>query len=308
MSDAPLPSVTVLVPVRDGIDLLDLCLAAIAAQDYPAHLVQTVVVDNNSTQDIAAVVAHHAGVVLLRESTPGSYAARNAGIDVATGDVLAFTDADCRPAPGWLCAAVAALVDATGDEEVPTMVGGAVELVYPRGRPVSAGELYEAVHGFRQERYVTELHFAATANMVTWRRSMDQVGRFDQELSGGDAQWGNRLADAGGVQRWAPDAVVRHPARSSLLELARKCHRTAKGHVRIERARGMTRNKAMHVVHWQIISFRREVGSARERPELPTAAARARYLLAYGVFCGANALAFTRAALRVPAPRSAAAA
>lgn len=305
MPPAPTPpSVSVIVPVRDGVDLLERCLTAIDRQDYGTDLVQTIVVDNNSVQDVAAVVSRHEGVLLLHENTPGSYAARNAALDAAEGDVLAFTDADCAPRPRWLSAAVEALIEATTDESVPTMVGGAVELVYPRGRPVSSGDLFEALHGFQQEQYLREQQFAATANMVTWRRSMEQVGRFDARLrSGGDAQWGRRLAEAGGVQRYAPRAVVTHPARSSLRELARKCHRVATGHARLDLDRGITRRAAAHLVHWQLISWWRRARATGSVPLLASAPARARYLLAYAVYRGANALAYARIALGAPVRR-----
>lgn len=294
------PTVSVVVPVRDGADLLDECLAALGQQDYPSHLLQVIVVDNNSVEDVASVVARHDDVLLLRESAPGSYAARNAALDRATGEVLAFTDADCRPQADWVAAAVDALMQATTDESVPTMIGGAVELVYPHGRPVSAGELYEALHGFKQEQYIAEQGFAVTANMVTWRRSFDQVGRFDARLrSGGDAQWGRRLAEAGGIQRYAAAAVVRHPARSSLLEMTLKCHRVATGHARLDLDRGITRREAAHVVHWQLISWWRRARALRSVPQLNTVATRARYLLAYAVYRGMNALAYTHASLRV---------
>jgi GT2 family glycosyltransferase len=185
-----------------------------------------VVVDNASTQDVAAALPDDPRVHLLHEPVPGSYAARNTGLGVARGRVLAFTDADCLPDPTWLERAEAALEAAPPAD----LVGGAIELFYADGRPRTAAELYEHRHGFPQERYLREDRFAATANMVTRRSVVDRVGPFDARLrSRGDAEFGQRVAAAGGLLRWAPDAVVRHPARSSSEELLTKFRRTSEG-------------------------------------------------------------------------------
>jgi len=66
---------------------------------------------NNSTKNglVPVVVSAELGTRLLRESSPGSYAARNAGLRAAHGKVLAFTDFDCVPDRNWLLAGTRAL-------------------------------------------------------------------------------------------------------------------------------------------------------------------------------------------------------
>lgn len=289
------PSVSVVVPVRDGSVALGRCLSALTAQDYPAHLVEVLVVDNRSAQDMAAVVARHQGVVLLRQPAGGSYAARNTGLERASGEVLAFTDADCEPAPGWLSASVAALA---GPPRA-AMVGGAVQLTYPRGAPVTATELYESLHAFDQQRYLTEQHFAITANMVTWRSTFDQVGPFDGALmSRGDAQWGQRVASAGGEQRYAPDALVRHPARSSLREHAAKWRRVAAGKVTVELAGGASPAQLARAARWQIVGVAVAVRDSASTPQLASYRARTRYLVAVAVARSITAAAYAGGLVR----------
>jgi glycosyltransferase involved in cell wall biosynthesis len=220
------PSVSVVVPVFNDVERLRTCLLALAAQTYPADQVEVLVVDNASTQDVAAALPDDPRFRLLHEARRGSYAARNTGLAVATGEVLAFTDADCAPDPTWLEEGVRALAA----EPAADMVGGAVEFSYASGAPVSAAELYEFRHGFPQERYLRVEHFAATANMLTWRSVLDRVGPFDARLqSGGDGEFGRRVAAAGGLQRYAERAVVRHPARATTQELLVKLARTSAG-------------------------------------------------------------------------------
>lgn len=273
------PAVSVVVPVRDGAAALDRCLVALVTQDYPAA-VQLLVVDNASTEDVGAVAARHPGVRLLHEPRPGSYAARNTGLAAATGEVLAFTDADCQPDRTWLREAVSCL----RSEPRAAMVGGRVELTYAAGRPITGAELYEAVHGFPQDRYLADQRFAVTANMVTWRATMDRTGPFDAALlSRGDAQWGQRVAAWGGVQRYAPAAVVRHPARATLRESVTKWDRVARGRVQSELASGCGARHFAGVASYQVRAWLRTATSVRRVPALDGTRARLRYLGAYSV-------------------------
>lgn len=283
------------VPVLDGSDDLDRCLAALGRQDYPADLLEVVVADNGSTEDIAAVVGRHAGVRCVREPRPGSYAARNAALAVATGQVLAFTDGDCDPDPSWVSAAVDAL---TGPPRAD-MVGGAVEMTYRHGRPVNGSELFEAVHGFPQQDYVTHRHFAVTANMVAWRSTFDRVGLFDGTLmSRGDAEWGQRVHAAGLVQGYAPGARVGHPARDTLRASVKKWARTSSGRVRVELTAGRSRRHFLGTARFHLSDWARTLRSSQTLPELTTRVERARYLGAFTVF----RLVYLRAYLRAVLP------
>ena len=299
-SPASRPAVSVVVPVRDGADALDRCLSALAAQDYPRELLDVVVVDNRSTEDVAAVVAGHPGVVLLREPEGGSYAARNTGLAASRGEVLAFTDADCAPAPGWVSAAVAELAR----DPRAAMVGGAVELTFRHGRPVTACELLEAVQAFPQQRYLERYRFAATANMVTWRETLRSVGPFDpQLLSGGDHEWGGRVAAAGGEQRDAAAAVVGHPARSGWPESVRKWRRVAQGRATAARRERRVRFHLVRSVWREVRSAALELGRSAHHPQLTTTAARVRYLAAHTACRAVTAAVLARALVATLRPR-----
>ncbi|HVU75069.1 MAG TPA: glycosyltransferase [Mycobacteriales bacterium] len=112
-SRTTLPRVTVLMPTFRRKALLSRALAAIAAQTYPAELVQVVVVDNGSGDDSAEPARAIAEVVTLPEN---AYVpdARNAALGRADGEIVAFTDDDCRPEPTWLECLVAGFRDGVG--------------------------------------------------------------------------------------------------------------------------------------------------------------------------------------------------
>ncbi len=221
------PLVSVVVPAYRDPERLRACLDALAEQRYPAADFEVVVADNGSEPPLEAQVGPRSGVRFVRETAPGSYAARNAGVRASRGDILAFTDSDCLPEPGWIAAGVAAL----GALPDGGLVGGRVEVYLSDPAHPSPTELYEAVLAFRQERNVRVGHFAVTANAFTTRDTFTRVGPFDASMvSGGDREWGRRVHAAGLPAIYAHDAVVLHPARRSFAEIARKMARVARGH------------------------------------------------------------------------------
>jgi glycosyltransferase involved in cell wall biosynthesis len=220
------PLVSVIIPVYNDAARLRTCLHALEQQTYPAERFEVVVVDNGSTEDVSVAIPNDPRFTLVAEPSPGAYAARNSGIAVAAGEVLAFTDADCIPEHDWLEQAVRDLVDAPAVE----MVGGAVRLFFKGEQPRGAAELYESLHAFPQEMFILRRKFAVTANMVTWRAVFARVGLFDSRLkSGGDADFGARVHRSGGALRYAPRAAVRHPARATGAELVSQARRVAGG-------------------------------------------------------------------------------
>jgi cellulose synthase/poly-beta-1,6-N-acetylglucosamine synthase-like glycosyltransferase len=274
-SSATLPGVSVIVPVRDGFDLLRRCVDALLAQDYPADRFEVIVVDNGSASSPSAVLPEDPRLTVLAEPGPGSYRARNLALGVATGEILAFTDADCLPAPDWLRVAVDHLVERPDVD----MIGGRVELAYRAGGPRNGPEWFEFNEGFPQDRYVRN-GFAVTANMITRRSVVDRVGPFDAELvSGGDAEWGRRVRDAGGVQSYVARAVVAHPARDTWAELRTKTVRTTGGIVRKTARRPRARMLLLRLLAGQLYrSVTLPVSVLRNR-KLPSAQARCRYAM-----------------------------
>ena len=224
-SPASLPAVSVIVPVFDDRERLELCLRALIGQDYRGSI-EIIVVDNGSTQDMTAVKAVFPKVRWLFEAKPGSYNARNTGIAAAVGEILAFTDSDCVPELGWLSAGVAPLTEAPA----PGFVGGRVDLFTTQQSGLSAAELFDLAVGFPQKRFVEEVHFAMTANMLTSAAVMRSVGGFHGGLkSGGDREWGTRAWDHGFPGRYVDEAVVRHPTRSTPAEVLKRIRRVAGG-------------------------------------------------------------------------------
>ena len=101
-----LPKISVIVPIYNGEADLPGLLNCLKAQTYPSHLVNYCLVDNGShdrTSEMLNASQDAQNFMVLSESQiQSSYAARNVGIRSTTGEILVFTDADCRPEPDWL--------------------------------------------------------------------------------------------------------------------------------------------------------------------------------------------------------------
>ena len=233
MTTTTRPFVSVIVPVFNDAGRLRLCLEALDAQTYPKELYEVVVVDNGSDEPPARVVARFARARFSVEPRPGSYAARNRGLALARGDVFAFTDADCLPAPDWVERGVAALFATPNCG----FVAGRVEIFFADARRPTAVELYEGLAALAQKTYVEAGRFGATANLFTTRAVVERVGAFDDSvMSGGDVEWGQRVASRGYAVAYADDARVSHPARRTLAELYRRTARVVGGFHELTRA------------------------------------------------------------------------
>jgi glycosyltransferase involved in cell wall biosynthesis len=225
----PLPFASIIVPVFNDAIGLKRCLEALEQQTYPRHLYEVIVVDNGSPvdQEIAGVVTAYGQAVLAHESQPGSYAARNRGIALAKGSILAFTDADCIPAADWVEQGVQTLVQ----NPDCGFVAGNIQISFQDQNQPTAIELYESLwYPLPQAEFVEKHHFGATANIFTFAQVMGQVGVFDSTLkSNGDREWGQRVYAAGYRPLYAATVYVTHPARHSLRQLYARARRIMGG-------------------------------------------------------------------------------
>ncbi|WP_026340406.1 glycosyltransferase family 2 protein [Thioalkalivibrio thiocyanoxidans] len=216
---------SVIVPVYNHWGLVPGLLDCLQAQTFPQESFEVLLVDNGST-DYEPPESLPDNVRILNCETPGSYAARNIGIEAAAGDWLAFTDADCRPDPRWL----EAMFGQAQQEGQRALLAGAVEMYTDSACP-NAYEIYDLIRGIPQAHYVRR-GYAATANLLVHRSVMAMLGGFDStRYSGGDAAFCRRACASSYSIQFVSDAVVRHPARESWKEVVSKARRIKGGQV-----------------------------------------------------------------------------
>jgi len=109
--------VSVVIPTRNRRDLLREAIEAIFKQTMDPAAFEIIVVDNLSTDDTSAMIRQlqaNAPCDLryhVMEVNRGPAPARNKGVELARGGIIAFTDSDCRPEPAWLERGTGAFTD-----------------------------------------------------------------------------------------------------------------------------------------------------------------------------------------------------
>ncbi|MFM7028918.1 MAG: glycosyltransferase [Chakrabartia sp.] len=230
---SPRPRVSVIIPHLNQQQAAARCLASIKAQRYPAERVDIILADNGSAQPLDAIRRAFPDVHIVEERTPGPGPARNRGVAMAQGEILAFVDADCRAHPDWLAAAVAALEkpDATG------VVGGDVRIDLADPNHLTGFEAYESVFAYRQQMYIEKLHFSGTGNLAMRRAVYEAVGPFAGIGVAEDRDWGRRARARGYAARYVPGMIVYHPARTDMADMAAKWRRQTAHDLADHRAR-----------------------------------------------------------------------
>lgn len=210
------PSVSVVIPVKDGAALLRPCLDAVVreAGDNPV-----VVVDDGSTDGTAELAEEH-GAQVLRRDGGGPYRARNDGWRSTSTDLVVFTDARCRPHPGWLSGLLRAM-----DDPATAVAGGdvvALSGARPAQRYVAKWQPLAPDRGLGHPF----LPFLPTCNIVTRRKVLETVDGFREIRSGGDLDfcWRVQLAGLGKVG-YAEDAAVDWVPRETVREVYRQWYR-----------------------------------------------------------------------------------
>ncbi|MCX7887698.1 MAG: glycosyltransferase, partial [Verrucomicrobiae bacterium] len=94
------PKVSVVVASYNGARTLPACLESLLRLNYPDY--EVILVDDGSTDETAQIAARYPAVRTVHQPNLGLSAARNTGILASTGEIVAFTDSDCRADEDWL--------------------------------------------------------------------------------------------------------------------------------------------------------------------------------------------------------------
>jgi O-antigen biosynthesis protein len=203
------PRVSVVVACYNGQRTLRACLDSIFQLNYPDF--EVILVDDGSTDSTPQIAAGFPGLRVIRQSHAGLSVARNGGVEIATGDVIAFTDADCRADEDWLRYLVNELV---GGNYVG--VGGP-NLLPPEDSVVAAAVMVSPggpTHVMLTDR---EAEHVPGCNMAFFKWALDDVGGFDPALrtAGDDVDLCWRLQERGYRIGFSPAGFVWHYRRSN---------------------------------------------------------------------------------------------
>lgn len=168
-----MPSVSVIVPAYNAESTLATAVKSLLAQGHDD--LQVVVVDDGSVDGTPAVLERFPMVTSDRIPNGGTAAARNRALDLATGDVVGFLDADDAWAPGRLASVLAVLEDPTVDAVTTDYVSWDGERTTATG-----AEECGRKHRLDQRQRVTARLPFMFGTLVARRDLLERVGRFDR--------------------------------------------------------------------------------------------------------------------------------
>jgi GT2 family glycosyltransferase len=244
----PLARASVVVPTNFGRPAeLRRCLKRLGELDHPDY--EVIVVDNRPADAPAADIE---GARVVREPRPGISAARNRGISVATGEIIAFTDDDVQVHPGWLSAlgrrfARQPHLSAVSGLVMPLELETQAQILFEQsGSGLDRGYApltFERAGRFRVRRrdersgvaevrslYLTG-EFGLGSNMAFRTAVLQAAGGFDEALGVGTPTRGGEdlamfveLLTAGHQTGYEPTAIIEHQHRATMADLDRQIY------------------------------------------------------------------------------------
>lgn len=213
------PKVSVIVASYNGDRTLSACLQSLKKLNYPSY--EVILVDDGSTDTTPQIAFMNPWVRHLRhEQNLGLSAARNTGIAASTGEIIAFTDSDCRADGDWLYYLV-------GDLLVSEFAGmGGPNLFPPEDSAVAAGVMASPggpAHVMLTDRQAEHI---PGCNMAFYKWALDEIGGFDPifRAAGDDVDVCWRLQQAGYKLGFSPSAFVWHYRRSTVPAYLKQQH------------------------------------------------------------------------------------
>ena len=235
-------SVSVVIPVLNASRTLPFLFEALDRLAPAPN--EVVFIDNGSTDDSISLLrsfaqTRAASVQLLEEPKKGAAAARNAGLRAATGEIIAFTDADCSPDSAWLSHLSSAYVDPYVGAVAGRVVGAPAE---------AAIQLFSALYTLRlpetpsrHREWTPRGGGFPTANFSVRRAIAVELGGFDESavVSGEDHDFCARLYERGATIAYVPEALVAHHHRVTLNGMIKQAFGFGRGHAYLFRRHGV---------------------------------------------------------------------
>lgn len=233
--------VSVIVCTRNRTSMLEKCLSALVALDYPSF--EIIVVDNapsdNTTHDLVASL----GLRYVLEERKGLDRARNRGILEAGHGIVAFTDDDALVDRSWLQVinrvftdpSIAAVSGFVAPVELETGAQQVFELAYG-GMAHGVRRRYFNRSALSQQELIWSSAMGIGANMAFRKSIFQSIGLFDEALDvgtptggGGDIEMFHRLVVSGAIMMYEPSLLVWHHHRRTNEDLQKLVYQNGLG-------------------------------------------------------------------------------
>lgn len=224
-------SFSIIIPTYNRPTELAQCLRSLARLEYPAALVEVIVVDDGGHTPADGIVApfrERLNLTLLRQENSGATAARNAGAAAAKGNYLVFTDDDCEFAPDWLSTLAARL-----DVSSAAMVGGAVLNNLPGNIASTASHLLLQFVLDYYNQGGDRTGFLSGNNQAVPAAGFRAIGGFDERFPPGigadDREFCDRWIHFGRLLIYAPEVKIHHSYVRTLRGFMRQHFKNGRG-------------------------------------------------------------------------------
>ena len=206
------PKVSVVVACYNGARTLKSCLDSLTQLNYPDY--EVILVDDGSLDATAQIASLYSNISYIRQTNLGLSVARNTGIAAAAGEIVAFTDADCRADEDWLYFLVSDLL-------ASRLAGiGGHNFLPPEDSPVAAAVMVSPggpAHVMLTDRVAEHI---PGCNMAFYKRALEGVAGFDPifRKAGDDVDVCWRLQQQGYQLAFSPAGFVWHYRRSTVRD------------------------------------------------------------------------------------------
>jgi len=213
--------ISIVVPIycskESSLEDLRNCLQSLRNAEIPTPTteIEIVLIDDGNPSTVSpllrTVASKYEAKLVRLERNVGAGIARNAGVQVASADLLIFIDSDCIAPPKWICELTRPIYE--GRCEASTACYGG---------PVTRTWLtlfQDDDFAYRQPNIECEVAFLNSCNMAITRQAFQSCDRFPVQRVGEDAELGMELAERGMPARFLPQASVKHSYRNSVKQL-----------------------------------------------------------------------------------------
>jgi glycosyltransferase involved in cell wall biosynthesis len=210
------PKVSVVVASYNGGKTLPACLESLRHLNYPNY--EVILVDDGSKDNTPEIAKRHPEVRTIQQENKGLSVARNVGIAAAQGEIVAFTDSDCRADEDWLYYLVGDML-----RHGFSAMGGH-NFLPPEDSPVAAVVMASPggpAHVLLTDR---EAEHVPGCNMAFYKRVLDEIGGFDPiyRKAGDDVDVCWRLLESGYRIGFTHAGFVWHYRRSTVKAYLRQ--------------------------------------------------------------------------------------
>jgi GT2 family glycosyltransferase len=223
--NSSLPKISIIVAVYNCEAHIATCLTSLLNQDYPREKLEIIIADNGSTDKTKDLILQFPVTYVLENTVQSSYAARNTGARQATGEGLAFFDADQEADPSWL----RQLINGWQDPQYGAFAGKYI----PMGQDTNLAGKYwhqQEASQFRTEFADHEIPKLGGGNTLIRRSVFEELGGFDsQMISWGDFDFSYRLKKKGYRVKYNAAALVKHFERTTVKKLLKREYRIGFG-------------------------------------------------------------------------------